>query len=266
MPAKRPAKRPTAKPSARKPAKPRATKQWELAPSTAPPKLQLTAAERAAFADCHIDHVVRVGDALVGFERGSPDNQWTDKVIVYRHARTRTLDDVESSFRGFAVAPSGKRLLVLDDKAPGFGTFGGRGRATEVDIDDLATRIAVSALEDTRSDLQLWSVEYLDDDTLVAAASCTSPTTKARLLLFERDPSTQGFRQVHEVEARAQFLATDGTVVATESGKLFGVENHALVPRGTFKSPRGIVFTHPTARGREIRARDMKNKHFRIRG
>src|SRR6188474_3818739 len=104
--------KPKPKPKAKTP-KAKASGTPAFVATKAPGPVKLSAAEAKVFAACHPDHVIRVGEALVGYERDSEDNDWQSKAIVHRAGRTKSID-ADNGFQAFVVAPSGKRFLIID--------------------------------------------------------------------------------------------------------------------------------------------------------
>ena len=227
--------------------------------------IKLGGADAKVFKECQQDHVWRVGKALVGFERASEGNEWQSRVIVSRGGKAKSIDfDDTDGFQGIVVAPSGERFIILDEKAGGMFSSGSRGQATEVELKDLSTRIATTAL-DHKDDTRLAAIDYLDDDTLVAGLWNTN---NAHLVLLQRDRKSKAFVEIHRDKANASHIATDGRVIAigAKNVTLFGVVDRKLVKLGKVTGPKGGVYTRATDSGREIWAHDTVSKDFRLTG
>jgi dipeptidyl aminopeptidase/acylaminoacyl peptidase len=244
-----------------------ASKSSELKfePVTRPP-IRLSPGEAKVFEGCDPDDLLRVGDALLGVRRD--EYATATEVVVHGTGKTRTLELVSrDGFERLVASPSGKRFLIHTKKIGNAGGLGGaRGHAIEVDLDDLATRVAITAIEHLESESTLWAADYVgDDDTLVASIGDGDANW---LLLLERDPATELFGEIDNVAGQAQFLATSGTVIAADAvGRknlaLFGVVDRRLVGLGRIDNPcpHGHAYTYRTAERAEIHVVDSEETY-----
>jgi hypothetical protein len=268
----------------------------ELVPTAPPPLVELTPEETEIFKSEDVNNhagtmahrVVRIGDALIGFHynpNGVPPPQYAmlksvaeTYVIVHRRGETRRLPLVPNhDFRKLIPSPSTKRFLVFNNKGPlPDGTVVIGGHVLEAELDSLETSVALTGTSGhipqmlgsraTPDAMMLWDIDYGgDDDTLIALLT---QRDARQLVLFERDPSTKKFIEVHRTRALPDstgVVAAGGLVVTRVKGKLvaFAVVNHELAELGTVGVPTGLALAHPEDTRQELLYFD-RTSYFRV--
>jgi hypothetical protein len=204
-------------------------------------------------------------------------------IIVYRDGKTSKFPLVpKHDFKELVPSPSGRRFLVFSTKGPAQENPNnevGGGHAVEVDAETLQASVAItgttgragSFLGNNADDVrEVWKVDYVDDDTLVASISETKSTVHS-IVLLERGPDG-AFAEIDRTEMpKNGFLskAAAGVIAVTSGNKLvvFGVAERKLVKLGSVDKPAkyGPVVAHPVDTREELRFIDREtSKHYRL--